>query len=164
MTNKYERDVQGVAVYLEFRKTYSTAQVLITPDTPAFIGDGVTPAQFFRRTISGGATKRKWRAYTIRNVGNQREAIRAGSAMEPEDVANDAVSRLRYLSEYFDSLVRGGYKLVNDTPIYIEVTKDDMLSAREGTLAPKLWSRVKSSRAALGFPEDVVDDVTAHTI
>lgn len=162
--SKHERDVQGIALYLEFRKVHSTAQVLITPDGLSGSGDGVAPAQFFRRTLSHGVTKRKWRAYTIRQVEGQKESVLYESAVEPTQAVEDAAKRFRNLGDYFDSLVRSGYKLVNDSPIYVEVTKEDLESARQGTLSTKLWTRVKSSRAALGFPEEVVDRPTSSSV
>lgn len=162
--SKHERDVQGIALYLEFRKAYSTVQVLITPDGLSGSGDGVAPAQFFRRTLSGGVTKRKWRAYSIRQNADQREAVLYESAVEPTKAAEDAIQRFRQLGDYFDSLVRGGYKLVNDSPIYVEVTKEDLETSRQGTLPAKLWTRVKSSRIALGFPEAVFDTPSTTTV
>jgi hypothetical protein len=155
--SKHERDVQGIALYLEFRKPLSTAQVLITPDGLSGSGDGVAPAQFFRRTLSNGVSKRKWRAYSIRQLAGQKDSVLYESAVDELQANEDASNRFRNLGDYFDSLVRSGYKLVNDAPIYVEVTKEDLDAARQGNLSTKLWTRVKSSRASLGFPEEVID-------
>lgn len=155
--SKHTKEVQGMALYLEFRKPLATCQVLITPDGLSTTGDGVAPAQFFRRQLTSGVTKRKWRAYTVRQVADQKETLLYERTLDKEIVDEQTLIRFRNLGDYFDSLIRGGYKLVNDTPIYVEITKDDLDAARQGNLPTKLWSRVKSSRSALGFPEEVTD-------
>lgn len=156
MTNKFEKEIQGIAIYLELRKPNATCQILITPDgftTSA----GVTNSQFFRRTITSGVTKRKWRAFSMQQRGTQKDDLQSGMETTRETALETAVTRSRSLSDYFESLVRGGYKLVNDTPIYVEVTKEDLDVVSNGNLPTKLWSRVKSSRVALGFPEETVN-------
>lgn len=155
--SKHERDVQGVALYLEFRRPNSTVQVLITPDGLTGVGDGVAAAQFFRRTLSAGVTKRKWRAYHLMHLDGQKEAVLYETKKDAEQVRLDAISRFRNLADYFDSLVKNGYKLVKDTPVYVEVTKDDLVQVRLASMPTKLWSRVKSSRTSLGFPETITD-------
>lgn len=154
---KQSKDVQGFALYMEFRKPQSTVQVLITPDGFTNDTDGVTNAQFFRRNLTHGVTKRKWRAYPIRMVGGQKEALLHAIDMDSETVSKETLNRYLNLADYFDSLVRGGYKLVKDQPIYVEITKDDLVAARQGNLPTKLWARVKSCKTALGFPEQVTD-------
>lgn len=153
--NKFDNEVQGVALYLEFRKSYATCQVIITPD--GFTKTrGVTNATFFRRTISGGATKKKWRNYAMVNTGELRDALQAGTEISEQAVKDRTTHRIENLNDYFASLVRGGYKLVNDTPIYVEITKDDLEAVATGNLPTKLWGRIKATRVHYGFPEEVV--------
>lgn len=153
--SNHEKDVQGVALYLEFRRQDATAQVLITPDGLTGEGAGVTNSKFFRRVITTGVTKRKWRAYNIRfSNETQRDAILYERDTDQFEGIESAQNRYMQLGDYFDSLVRNGYKLVKDAPIYVEVTKEDLLAASKDNLNAKLWNRVKASRAAAGFPEN----------
>jgi hypothetical protein len=155
MTNKFELDVQGTAVYLELRKNGATAQVLITPD--GFGENDVVSSQFFRRVVTTGVSKRRWKAYSLRIDQNQRDLIREGVGLPIEGSQEITATRVRALNDYFTSMVRNGYKLVQDKPIYVEVTKEDLEQVKQGTLPTKLWTRVKSSRTALGFPETATD-------
>ena len=153
--NKFENEVQGVALYLEFRKPYATCQVIITPD--GFTKTrGVTNSVFFRRTISNGATKKKWRNYSMVNTAELRDALQYGNEVTTSVLDDKTMNRIENLSDYFASLVRGGYKMVNDTPIYVEITKDDLEAVSAGNLPPKLWGRIKATRAFYGFPEEVI--------
>lgn len=165
--HKFDKDVQGMALYLEFRRVGATAQVIITPDGFT-TSNGVTSAVFFRRVITGGVTKRKWRAYTIRNAALFNDHLGtgtvAGSGLDKAEVFDAMVSRSRNLVEYFESLTRQNYKLVQNKPIYVEVTKADLDSARSNSLPAKMWTRIKASRAALGFPEDLVDSTSSGSI
>lgn len=155
MTKRFDKDVQGVALYLEFRKPYATAQVLLTPDAFTSTGE-IVHAQFFRRIITDGVQKRKWRAYGVRQTSSLREQMANGAELDTNEVLHQAARRYRNLDDYFASMARGGYILVNSTPIYVEITKADMDSIKTGTMPTKVWTRVKSSRAALGFPEELV--------
>lgn len=155
MTNKFENEIQGHALYLEFRKHYATTQVIITPDGFSKT-QGVVDAVFFRRTISGGATKRKWRHYTMPNSDTLKTAIQYGHEAESAAFIEKAQARISNLTDYFLSLRKSNFKLVNDTPIYVEVTKDDLELIKAGTMPPKMWSRIKASRASLGFPEETI--------
>ena len=155
--SKHEQDVQGVALYLEFRREGATAQIVIVPDGLTGEGTGHSSSKFFRRVITTGVTKRKWRAYTIKPLSGMVEAIVYEHDIASDKVQADAVERFAQLGDYFDSLARNQYKLVKDTPIYVEVTKEDLLAASRDNLNTKLWNRIKSSRTALGFPEESVN-------
>lgn len=160
MTNKFEKEVQGVALYLEFRKPNATCQVVVTPDGFGNV-EGVVPAQFFRRVISSGVTKRRWLNYGVAISQEQIDSIASGVIkFEGKEKQDETIKRFRHLSNYLESVASQGYKLVNDTPIYVEVTKEDLSAIKTGSLPNKLWTRVKSSRTALGFPETIVDEPT----
>ncbi len=160
MTNKFEKEVQGVALYLELRKPNATCQILVTPDGFGTV-EGVVPAQFFRRVISSGVTKRRWLPYGIKISQEQLDLIASGAVNYDQDQTTETtINRFRQLSNYLESVASQGYKLVNDTPIYVEVTKEDLSAIKTGSMPNKLWTRVKSSRTALGFPDTIVDEPT----
>lgn len=156
MANNFEKEVQGSAVYLEFRKPSATCQIILTPDGFGAT-EGVITSQFFRRVITDGVSKRRWKAYSIPTTTETKQSIEHGDPQTPEEVADQSILRLKYIADYLTSLANGGYTLVKDTPIYVEVTKEDLSAVRVGNLPAKLWTRVKSSRVALGFPEEPVD-------
>lgn len=163
MTDRFSKDVQGVALYLEFRKVGSTCQVILTPDGLQETGE-MSFSQFFRRTISGNVTKRKWQAYTLRPSHALRGHLVNGYPVEATELLSNTETRVGNLTDYLNGISARGYKLVKDTPIYVEVTKNDMTSIRKGDLPAKMWTRVKSSRAALDFPTEVVDTVASSTV
>jgi hypothetical protein len=163
MTDRFSKEVQGVALYLEFRKIGSTCQVLITPDALMETGE-MSFGQFFRRTISGGASKRKWQSYTLKPKHALRGHLVHSHSISEQEINDDVVGRVSNLVDYINSVTARGYKLVKDTPIYVEVTKADMTSIRKGDLPAKLWTRVKSSRSALDFPTEVVDIMAPSTV
>lgn len=150
-----EKEVQGQALYLEFRKNFATIQVIITPDGYAE-GDVKTNAVFFRRMLSSHQLKKRWKAYPLRATSVLQEASDAGIVLEEQIVAEAISQRALNLYDYLDSLVRGGYKLVNDKPIYVELSKEDFTSIRKGDTPTKAINRIKSARTALGFPAEVV--------
>ena len=160
VSNRFDKDVQGLALYFEFRKSRSTCQVVFTP--AGFTqNSGVTHPMFFRRVLTSGVTKRKWRGYAMRFSNNAlSESLQYGTEVPQEVLDQEVAKNFRVLEDYFRSLTREGYKLVKDTPIYVEVTKDDLEAGRKGALSAKLWLRVKSSRNALGFPDTLTDEPT----
>jgi hypothetical protein len=154
-----EKEVQGQALYLEFRKAYATIQVLITPEGYAE-GEVKTNAVFFRRMLSSHQPKKRWKAYPLRVTSVFQDATDAGIVLEEKIVAEATGQRALNLYDYLDSLVRGGYKLVNDKPIYVELSKEDFTSIRKSETPTKVINRIKATRTALGFPAEVVS-VTA---
>lgn len=167
--SKFDKEVQGTALYLEFRRAGSTCQIVITPEGFADTNDytGIAAPIFFRRTITDGVTKRKWRAYGLGRSAELSEHLltsEEGNDMNEETLKTVTERRLSQLSDYFDSLVRNRYTLVNDTPIYVEVTKMDLIDAKNLSLSTKLWTRIKASRAALGFPENIIDPYPTTSI
>lgn len=150
--SKFEKDVQGLALYIELRRPNATIQTLIVPE--GFTNtEGVVKPVFFRRALSAGVTKRKWRGYNLNLLAEAQQALQAGTQLSDELLDEQVSSRMRNLNNYFTSAISQGYKLVNQ-PIYVEVTKEDIELARKGTLSTKLWTRVKSSRLAMGYPEE----------
>lgn len=157
MTHKFDQEVQGVALYLEFRKPNATCQVIVTPD--GFTeSTGVAQAMFYRRVITSGVSKRRWKGYPLPLQDNQRLMIEAGEKTTEQEMLERSAERFGRLHDYFHSLVRNGYELVLGKPIYVEVSKDDLTQIKSGTLPTKLWTRVKSTRTAFGFPETPVDE------
>lgn len=149
-----EKEVQGVALYLEFRKPYQTIQVIVTPD--GFDDTGrICHSRFYRRLLTKDQPKKRWKAYKLSGAGMS-DALIVDVSLTKEEVSEQVIGRVSSLYDFMRSLVRGGYKLVNDKPIYIELTKEDFTIVNSGDTPTKVINRIKASRTALGFPEPVV--------
>lgn len=153
-------EVQGSALYMEFRRAGATCQIILTPD--AFnTKNEVVFSKFFRRVVRPDTPKKRWAMYGLTPVTQRRERAKAFLEAETgEDFsgwAEYADERLRHVVDYFDSLIRSGYTLVQDKVLYVEVTKADMDEASQGSLSTKVWNRIKASRIAAGFPSTLSD-------
>lgn len=158
-----DKDVQGLALYLEFRKPLSTCQILISPDGFDTLGKPVTSV-FMRRVLTTGATKRKWRPYVIPSNDQTKELLREGREVTSNEELDELMKfRMRGLGDYLVSIARNGYTLANDSVIYVEVSKEDLGQLSQATMPTKLWTRVKSSRIAKGFPENIIDPLPPVT-
>lgn len=160
MTDKHDKDVQGVALYLEFRKPNSTCQIIVTP--AGFTLDDTVPHALFRRVLHSSVTKRKWRVQLFNhNFPTLKEFLVAGKDVTREEglsyLEGTTIQYVNNLETLFSQMAFQGYKLVKDTPIYVEITRTDLESVKQLTMPAKLWQRVKSSRVALGFPETITD-------
>lgn len=154
-----EKEVQGQALYLEFRKNYATIQVIITPD--GFDeGNNLVRASFFRRMLTKDQPKKRWKTYGLR-ANSLVEALKDETALEEVVVAEATAQRALNLYDFMESLVRGGYKLVSDKPIYVEVSKEDFTAISKMDTPTKVINRIKSARSALNFPEEVVNTPSA---
>jgi hypothetical protein len=155
MANK-DTDVQGAALYLELRRVGATCQIVITPDAYDSAGN-VVWGRFFRRVLRPDAPKKRWQSYVLVPAALRRENLKdtlGNEHAEWEDISNE---RMRLVKDYFDSLVRGKYVLVNDTPLYVEITKADIDEVAADALSTKVWNRIKATRTAAGFPATIAD-------
>ena len=159
---KKDNEVQGTALYLEFRRAGATCQIVVTPDGFDNAGSTVT-AGFFRRVLRPDTPKKRWTTFFMEPTHAYKASLAAHLAAETGDdyalVMDATETRLAPIHAYFESLERGGYTLVKSTPIYVEVSRADLAEVRSGSLPTKLWNRVKASRIALDFPTELVNNV-----
>ena len=152
-----EKEVQGQALYLEFRRVNTTIQVIITPD--GFDTDNQFVAgTFLRRMLTLREPKKRWKSYPLsgyKTIGIF-DILKDGVEKSEEEIAELTRLRANSIYDYMNSLVSGGYKLVDDKPIYVEVTKEDLNTIRKGDTPNKVVNRIKAVRTALNFPEEVV--------
>lgn len=151
-------DVQGSALYLEFRRPNSTCQIVLMPDGVNSKNE-VVFAKLFRRVVRPDAPKKRWAAYNMPPTRVRTERAKAtilgGQDFTGwEEYANE---RMANVADYLDSIHKGGYTLVKDAVLYVEVTKADMDEAQGNSLSTKVWNRVKASRTAAGFPTTLAD-------
>jgi hypothetical protein len=143
-----EKDVQGVAVYAEFRKgTSGTAQIIVIPDGYDNAGKlhGLTIA---RRVVSQDSPKKPWRFTTL-------DAVAEGDVIADDDREEFAERRMAIPSTLLDQYLNGGWALVGD-PLLIESSKKDMDSIAVGKTPTKMIYRITQSRTAAGYPADLI--------
>ena len=146
------KDVQGVALYAEFRKPGATMQLLITPDGYNEEGKEV-PASLYRRVVTPNTPKKQWRSSSL-GMSRIREYMDAGLALEEEKKEEMAEGRLAFATQLFDSLMTGGWAIEKE-PLFIETSKKDMTDIRLGKTPNKMLYRINQTRKAQGFPENV---------
>jgi len=149
------KDVQGVAVYVEFARPNATTQVIMTPD--GYDNDGsVVSMRIIRRTVTSDNPRKQWRFSTIPEADEatiRTLVANGGSAADKEAYCDE---RMRYASSLFDQLTRGDWTLINE-PILVEVSKTDLDVIRQSKTPTKLLYRVNQSRTAVGYPSDLVN-------
>jgi hypothetical protein len=144
------KDVQGIALYTEFRKPGAMMQILITPDGYAVDGKEVA-ASLYRRVTTPATPKKQWR--------NSNLSWRAITDLNGEALANDAKeqfteTRLGFATQLFDGIKNGGWQMTKE-PILIETSKKDLEDVKLGKTPNKLMYRINQTRTVLGFPAEI---------
>ena len=148
-----EKDVQGVALYAEFRKPGATSQIIVTPDGYSEEGKQV-PAALYRRVVTPSTPKKQWRQTKLRVTSKMRECADNGTTLANEDRERIAEKRFEVARQLFEGFINGGWNITNG-PLFIETSKKDMTDIRQGKTPNKLLYRVNQTRKAQGFPESV---------
>lgn len=155
MEDLFSKEVQGYALYLELRKPRMTSQIIITPDGLQETGE-LAFSQVFFRTINPSSKRVKWGNGSLRAKTSMQHTLMYGHDPIQHDLEEATLRRMSELANILQTLGARGYKLVKNTPIFVEVTKNDMNSLRKGELPAKMWTRVKAVRTAKGFPTEPV--------
>lgn len=146
------KDVQGVAVFMEFRKPGATTQFILFPDGYDTLGN-IVSACYARRTITTATPKKQWRMHALPN-NDIKEIHKSGGVLalaQKETIANN---RLTGLGPYFDSLTRGW--VITNKPILVEVSKKDLDDIRVRKTPNKLMYRINQCKIAMMYPTDPV--------
>jgi hypothetical protein len=144
------KEVQGVALYAEFRKPGAMMQIFITPD--GFSTDGKeVPASLYRRVITPSTPKKQWRNS---NLSWKSISDLNGDSLPNEKRETFAESRLTFATQLFDGIKSGGWVLTKET-LHIEISNKDLDDVRASKTPNKLLYRINQTRDALGFPAEV---------
>ena len=134
------------ALYLELRKNYRTAQIIVIP---AFAETATSPAikaRLLTRQISHINPRRSWRFYTAPVVPSLYET----------DELNVAVAQvapfLGDIEHYFRGFADAGWD-VYQAPVSIELTYDDVREVSEGKTPQAFMRRLNRARVGAGFEE-----------
>ena len=145
-----EKDVQGVGVYAEFRKTGQVMQVIITPDAYTTAGT-LVPMTFVRRVITPSTPRKQWKTSILRSKELE-EIVESGGTLQDSAKENFTELRMRHATSYFDSVISQGWAL-EKTPLLVEVSRGDADDLAKGKTPNKILYRVHLSRKALAFPD-----------
>jgi hypothetical protein len=142
--------VVGKALYLELRNSGSTYQMIITPDGVSSSGRAV-PAMVYRRQISEARPRKAWRTQSFPAL-----PLNAFGTYDPQDMDTaKSVSGTRIndaLGSTFSRLQGYGYTLYK-TPIFVEVSAEDIETIRLCKTPYKVLGRITRVRKTLGFGE-----------
>lgn len=144
------RDVQGIALYAEFRKPGAMLQLFITPDGYA-LDDKEVPATLWRRVLTPATPKKQWRNSSI--------SMKALTELNGEALPNEkreefTERRMSFATQLFDSLKSGGWSLTKDA-LFIETSKKDLEDVKQSKTPNKLLYRINQTRDAQGFPAEI---------
>lgn len=144
-----EKDVQGVALYAEWRRTGATMMVLITPDGYDTKGNAVAGA-IYRRVLTPYTPKKQWRRSSLTWT-----PVEEASGLHDDNKALFTERRLSFATQMFDGLLSGGWTMVGK-PIFVEVSKADLDNISSYKTPTKVIYRVNQSRTALGYPTEII--------
>lgn len=144
------KDVQGIALYAEFRKPGAMMQILITPDGYATDGKEV-PASLYRRVTTPLTPKKQWRSS---NLSWRAVADLNGEALADDNKNSFVENRMSFAIQLFDGIKNGGWILTNET-LFIETSKKDLDDVKSSKTPNKMLYRINQTRTALGFVAEV---------
>lgn len=144
------KDVQGIALYAEFRKPGAMMQILITPDGYANDGKEV-PASLYRRVTTPLTPKKQWRSS---NLSWRAVADLNGEALADDNKNSFVENRMSFAIQLFDGIKNGGWILTNET-LFIETSKKDLDDVKSSKTPNKMLYRINQTRTALGFVAEV---------
>lgn len=148
------KDVQGVGVFMEFRRPGATTQFMLFPDGYDSTGK-IIDARFARRTVTLGAPKKQWRMASL-PTGEVKAILDTGMPLQPINKDSVANNRLTNVATLMNTLLTSGWELVNK-PILVEVSKKDLDDIRLHKTPSKLMYRVNQCKIALGYPTSLVN-------
>lgn len=144
------KDVQGIALYAEFRKPGAMMQILITPDGYANDGKEVG-ASLYRRVTTPLTPKKQWRSSTLSwRAITELNGVQLGDSSKETFVEN----RMSFSTQLFDGIKNGGWILTNET-LFIETSKKDLDDVKLSKTPNKMLYRINQTRTALGFPAEI---------
>jgi hypothetical protein len=146
------KDVQGIALYAEFRKPGALMQIIITPDGYATDGKEV-PASLYRRVTTPLTPKKQWRSSNLswRAITDLNGEQLGGVGVDKEVFVE---TRMSFATQLFDGIKNGGWSLTRET-LFIETSKKDLDDVKLAKTPNKMLYRINQTKDALGFPAEI---------
>lgn len=144
------KDVQGIALYAEFRKPGAMMQIIITPDGYNTEGKQV-PAALWRRVVTPSTPKKQWRSS---NITPKPLSDLNGEKLDNDKKEEFTQTRLTFAEQLFDGIRNGGWTLMKES-LFIEASKKDLDDVALGKSPNKLIYRINQTRDSQGFPAEI---------
>jgi len=142
-------DVQGVALYAEWKKPDALSQIFVTPD--GFDTEGaVIRSRIYRRTISVEHPRKQWRSSTLFNSMYKEEV---DFSVHEKASQRYVGKRISSVAQLFRRLHAGGW-IANGQPIYVEISRKDMDDISKDKSPNKFLYRVDLVKKSKGIFED----------
>jgi hypothetical protein len=154
--------IVGKALYMEFRKAVNTAQIIITPE--GFTAEGeFVPSSSWRRQISAWSPKKPWRVYNNGDWATRRTNAMETKALETSSTSEVAkevsAEMLMDLAKVLDQLHDNEWQLFKK-PIVLEFSQEDLDDTKNQQTPSALVRRILRARKELGFPEEILDQLS----
>jgi len=148
------KDVQGIALYAEWKKPEALTQIFFTPD--GFTTDGtLMRSQMYRRTITKENPRKQWRSTTL--WGSQATKEDPELDGEPTRKERYVATRLKGVSQYFTRMLAGGWTM-NGEPLLVEVSKKDLDDMAKDKTPNKFLYRVDLTKKNKTFEDPLKND------
>ena len=141
--------VVGKALYMEFRSSNQTYQMIITPDGLTLEGRNI-PATVYRRQISSSRPRRAWKTLAFPKLPQDPSGV--FNMLNVDAAKEQATSRAGYLESNIQRLHANGFTLFMK-PIIVEVSQADLDDIRYAKTPYKILGRITRARKVLGFGE-----------
>jgi hypothetical protein len=157
------KDVQGIAMYAQWKKSGNMLQVLVTPDGYGTESEKLVPATIYRRVTSTYQPKRQWRGSSVQSLTSgywtdPENPMMEGNPYDPLTETDDrevqekvAEARLAWYARMLDMIVTQDWEMVGE-PLFVETSKKDIDDIRVDKTPSKLMYRVNQLREVRGFP------------
>jgi hypothetical protein len=149
----------GKALYMEFRKTVNTAQIIITPEGITAEGKFV-PSSSWRRQISAWSPKKPWKCYPNGESAIRQTDFDMTKALQTETDLENATfissNMLGSINSVLNNLFSNDWVLY-EKPIVLEFSQEDLEDTLNWATPSALIRRILRARKELGFAEELLD-------
>jgi len=155
MLNK-DQPVQGYVIYGEFTRGGHTRQIFFSPDGYTSAGTFVGMKAHYR-TVSKEMPRKQWKITTTyaSPISKTLAAAETGEPYSLDEFTEEwAEKRLAPIQSYLNDLIARDWQMVG-VPLIVEASKQDMDDIAALKTPTKVLYRIKQSRTAAGFPEDL---------
>lgn len=136
----------GTALYLEFRNSTRTAQVIIVPPVKNPLADNHEPMRVLTRQISNISPRKAWRFYT---------APARIDALPTDNISVatwTAAPLIEDISPFLTGFANAGWSLYK-TPVAVEMSTDDIADVTGSSTPNALIRRILRARVEAGYEE-----------
>jgi hypothetical protein len=136
------------ALYLELRKGYRTAQIIILPGFAETTTAPAISVQILSRQISSSHPRRSWRFYRSNVAPNLYKVDEISIGI------SQVVPFIQDIEHYFRGFADAGWETYK-TPIAVELTYEDVREVSECNTPQAFMRRLNRARVGAGYDESL---------